>query len=207
MSISYSLYKIIPSRKIRTIILNHLRYKQGGATSSLLREIFYKEHGIICGYGSYGGCFDYSNIPNNVIFGNYCSIASGVKIFRTNHPINLFTTHPMFYNPIFGYVKDDKLIRPQLTVGHDVWIGANVIITPGCKKIGNGAIIGAGSIITKDVDAYSIVVGNPGIEKKKRFNSAQIEFLENSKWWNLNMAELAKEFNNLSNKINELARR
>jgi acetyltransferase-like isoleucine patch superfamily enzyme len=60
-----------------------------------------------------------------------------------------------------GYVKRDMLDRPKLYIGHDVWIGANVIILPGCYKIGNGAIIGAGSIVTKDVPPYAIVAGNP----------------------------------------------
>ena len=70
--------------------------------SPFLRKIFRAEYNIVIGYGTYGGCFDLKYIPPKTIFGNYCSIAQDVKIFRANHSINSFTTHPILYNPLMG---------------------------------------------------------------------------------------------------------
>ncbi len=185
MSIGYILYKFLPSLFLKRRVLNILKNKKMGSTSSLLREIFKKDYGITIGYGTYG-CFNTSNIPSGVVFGNYCSIADGVKIFRANHPTDFFTTHPLFYNPIMGMQKKDNLNRPNLIIGNDVWIGANAIILPSVKKIGNGAVIGAGSIVTKDIPAYTIIAGNPAKEVRKRFNINQVNYIESTHWWEFN---------------------
>lgn len=95
-------------------------------------------------------------------------------------------------NPIVGYVKEDMLERPSLTIGHDVWIGERAIILPSVTSIGNGAIIGAGSIVTKDVEPYSIVAGNPAKKIGKRFEDKVIHRLEESEWWLLKKDELIK---------------
>lgn len=71
----------------------------------------------------------------------------------------------------------------QCQIGHDVWIATNVVILRNIK-IGNGAVIGAGAIVTKDVEPYSIVVGVPGKVVKKRFDNKTIEALEEIQWWN-----------------------
>lgn len=206
MSILYSIYHKIPSLGGgKKLIINKLTRNKAGCESKLLREIYSKDYGIEIGYGTYGGCFNINNIPRGVIFGNYCSIADGVKIFRANHPLNSFTSHPMFYNPVMGVVKTDQLSRPPLYIGHDVWIGANAIILPSVKTIGNGAVIGAGSVVTKDVEPYSIVVGNPARLKKMRFNTQQIDYLESIKWWEMDMAGLAQQYNTIQNKLNNLS--
>ena len=204
MSTLYHIYNNTPSNRLKTLIINLLKRRDGGAKSELLREIYSRDFGIKIGYGSYGGCFDYKNIPSGVSFGNYCSIADGVKIFRANHPLTFFTSHPLFYNPIMGYVNSDRLTRLPLSIGHDVWIGANAIILPTCHKIGNGAVIGAASIVTKDVPPYSIVAGNPAKQIKFRFNTNQIKYLENIKWWEKSMPELASLGYTIQNNLIEL---
>lgn len=197
LMLSY-LYRHIENKYIRRILHCLIANSDGGlAFSERIRNLYAEMHGIIIGYGTYGGCFDLDNIPSNVIFGNYCSVASHVRIFRANHPVNRFSTHPILYNPIMGVVEEDMLERPTLEIGHDVWIGANVLILPGVLRIGNGAVIGAGSVVTKDVGAYEIVVGNPAHIIRKRFNDKQIEMLEKSEWWMLDKQSLA-------NKIEEL---
>ena len=99
------------------------------------------------------------------------------------------TMSPYFYNPSFGLdVQDVK--RFSLSVGHDVWIGCGVIITCGCHSIGNGAVIGAGSVVTKDVAPYSVVAGVPAKKIRMRFDEATINILEKSKWWALDPHEL-----------------
>lgn len=189
--------------KIKEKVYRRRIRKEGGeAFSSYIRKYYKNKYNIIIGYGTYGGCFNPKNIPPNTIWGNYCSIAQDVKVFRANHPISQFTMHPLLYNPIMGYVQIDQLERPQLIVGHDVWIGANAIILPSVKTIGNGAVIGAGSVVTKDVKAYTVVAGNPAKQIKDRFSPSIVEKLEESKWWDLDKESLIKnidKFHNITN--------
>ena len=72
-----------------------------------------------------------------------------------------------------------------MKIGNDVWIGSEVVILAKCHHIGNGAVVGAGSIVTCDIPAYAIVVGNPAKVIKYRFDSDTCELLEKSKWWDL----------------------
>ena len=105
----------------------------------------------------------------------------------------IFSTSAIFYNKSFGYdVKDVK--RHDLIIEDDVWIGLNVCITCGCKRIGRGAIIGAGSVVTKDVEPYTIVGGVPAKVIRKRFDDDRIAQLEASKWWKKDPKQLIKEF-------------
>jgi acetyltransferase-like isoleucine patch superfamily enzyme len=175
----------------------------GGTMYSVgLREVYKKKYGIIIGYGSYGGCFSTKNVPKDVTFGNYCSIAQNIRIFRANHPATAFTTHPLLYNSVAGYVEKDMLDRLPLTIGHDVWIGEWVTILPSVKKIGNGAIIGAGSVVTKDVPAYTIVAGNPAKAIRMRFSEEIIEKLEATQWWNWDKEELINNMGSLESIVN-----
>ena len=95
------------------------------------------------------------------------------------------------------YVAKDMLERPPLEIGHDVWIGANAIILPGVSRIGNGAVIGAGSVVTKDVGPYEIVAGNPARAIRMRFDERQIAALESSRRWELDRHELADRIGEL----------
>jgi acetyltransferase-like isoleucine patch superfamily enzyme len=180
------LFKLLHKTFLRRVLLNRIAASEKGwAFSPTIRKIFQQYYGIKVGYGSYGGCFEPANIPSGTEFGNYCSIASGVRIFRANHPAEQFTTHPLLYNPTMGWVGHDMLERPPLEIGHDVWIGSNAIICPRVLKIGNGAIIGAGSVVTKDVPPYTILAGNPAKIIRKRFSDDIVIKLEMSKWWEL----------------------
>jgi acetyltransferase-like isoleucine patch superfamily enzyme len=143
-----------------------------------------------------------------MVIGNYCSFATGVQFIPDNHPIQDVSTHPFFHRPEFGFVKKEKDNKSDLTiVGHDVWIGKNAIILPNCKKIGNGAIIGAGAVVTHDVEPYSIVAGNPAKLIRKRFDDNEIELLEKSKWYELSPSKLRdsiKYKNNISKFVESL---
>ena len=132
--------------------------------------------------------------------GRFCSIANDVAIGVGAHPSHTFAiTHPSFYYDTTSelaytyHCNADNLYEPfqyvdsqkQFTVklGNDVWIGCNCVIMSGVT-IGNGAIIAAGSIVTKDVAPYSIVGGIPARLIKNRFTEDQISFLEKYQWWN-----------------------
>lgn len=93
------------------------------------------------------------------------------------------STHPLFCNPALGAVKKDKVERKTLTIGNDVWIGYGVTILNGCTSIGNGAVIGAGSVVTKNIDAYGIYAGNPARLIHYRFPKQIQDELEKSKWY------------------------
>jgi acetyltransferase-like isoleucine patch superfamily enzyme len=77
-----------------------------------------------------------------------------------------------------------------LSIGNDVWIGQNAIILPSVARIGDGAVIGAGAVVTKDVEPYSIVVGNPARLLRYRFSQETIVKLQESRWWEKSVGEL-----------------
>lgn len=124
---------------------------------------------------------------SKLIIGSFCSIASETKIFLGgNHRTDIFTTFP--FGHIFEdvFIMNNKLDHPlsngDVVIGNDVWIGYNSTIMSGIK-IGDGAVIAAGSVVTKDVDPYTIVGGNPAKLIKKRFDDKIIDVLLNLKWW------------------------
>ena len=127
--------------------------------------------------------------------GSFCSIANNVTIGAGKHPLNFVSTSPVFYSE--GNIlkkcfsKIDFREYEKTTIGNDVWIGSNAFIKGGVK-IGHGTVIGAHAVVTKDIEPYSIVVGNPARVVRKRFDDATIEKLLELKWWDYS-DELLKE--------------
>jgi acetyltransferase-like isoleucine patch superfamily enzyme len=149
--------------------------------------------------GSEIGAFSYvsdnSTILNTKV-GKFCSIAAHLNIGLAEHPIYTISTSPIFYSKtnFFGVnlVEETKFQEfKKSEIGNDVWIGFNVFIKAGIK-IGNGSIIAAGSIVTKDVEPYSIVGGNPARFIRYRFSPEVINFLEELHWWDLDFAQIIK---------------
>lgn len=193
------LYKKFTNRYIRSYLATAICKREGGqAYSHTLRELYREIYRIDVGYGSYGGCFNQGYIRPNVKFGNYCSIATEVKVFRANHPVDWFTTHPITYDKNMG-ARETTLEYKPIEIGHGVWIGSGAIILPSVNHIGNGAIIGAGSIVTKDVPPYGIAAGNPAKLIRKRFSEDIIKKLEETEWWLLPKEKLVDEFDRLNN--------
>ena len=114
--------------------------------------------------------------------GRYCSIARGVIRLGANHPLERPSLHPYFYNPSLGYCRDD-VERVALTIGHGAWVGFNSLILPSCRCIGNGAVVGAGTVLTHDVEPYAVVAGNPDRVIRRRFDIETIARIEESRWW------------------------
>src|ERR1700751_6232128 len=93
------IYFWVPDKLKGTILSFILKYEGGEMYSPTIRTIFKRRFDITVGYGSYGGCFRPSNkIQRGVSIGNYCSISSEIRIYRSNHPKEKFTTHPLLYN-------------------------------------------------------------------------------------------------------------
>lgn len=124
--------------------------------------------------------------------GKFCSISWNVTIGATSHPLDRLSTHAFSYRKQFGIVDNDiEIKKEKVIIGNDVWIGCDVVIMPGVN-VGDGAVIGAGSIVTKDVPPYSIIVGNPGKKIRNRFSEEIIESLKEIQWWNFTESELKK---------------
>jgi len=116
--------------------------------------------------------------------GKFCAISWNCTVNAVKHPIENLSISAFPYVPaIGGFVTKRSQTYDPVVIGNDVWIGANVVIMPGiCVE--DGAVIGAGSIVTKDVPPYTIVCGNPAKEIKKRFDYITINDLLQIKWWN-----------------------
>ena len=129
-----------------------------------------------------------SNKIQNAVIGKFCSIGPEVLIGLGIHPTNLKSTYPGFYtNP--EYYRVEKLYNfdgeeyKKVEIGNDVWIGARATILDGVK-VGDGAIIATGAVVTKNVPPYAIVGGVPANVIKYRFDEEQIKELLEEQWWN-----------------------
>lgn len=126
----------------------------------------------------------YSKIVHSEI-GKYCAISWDTTINAISHPYNHLTVSAFPYVPYVGnFVKERKQSYQKVIIKNDVWIGANSVIMPGVT-IGNGAIIGAGAVVTKNVPDYAIVAGVPAKIIKYRFSEDIIKRLLELKWWDL----------------------
>lgn len=142
--------------------------------------------------------FNYPEFGDRLIIGKFCSIASGTKFIMgpANHRISSVTTYPFH---VFGGLWSEQTpdhisqlpFKGDTIIGNDVWFGRECVVMPGIK-IGDGAIVAAYSVVTRDVEPYSVVGGNPARFLKKRFGDELIELLLRLKWWDLEPAALAK---------------
>lgn len=130
----------------------------------------------------------YAFIGDKLIIGKFCAIAKGVEFVMNgaNHRMGSVTTYP-FNIMGGGWEKatpkmEDLPLKGDTVIGNDVWIGQNVTVLPGVH-VGDGAIIGANSVVSKDVLPYHIVGGNPIRVIRKRFDDETIDFLLKLKWW------------------------
>ncbi len=145
--------------------------------------------------GKYSSIRDRSKAMNCVI-GNYSVIAKDCEIGLGVHPTKFLSCHSIFYkNNPWGFhpewVKPVEELDKVTYIGNDVWIGAKSIIMDGVI-IGNGAIVAAGSVVTKDVPPFAVVGGAPAKIIKYRFTQDIIDRLEDIQWWNLPDEELTK---------------
>lgn len=144
-----------------------------------------------------------SNITAQVTVGNYTSVGPHVQMHSlTEHSCiqdrGLVTTYQLH-----GYPP--PLSEEKMTIGSDVWIGRNAVLL-GNLTIGDGAIIGAFSVVAKDVPPYAVVVGNPATIKRYRFTEYQIEKLLKIQWWSWTdekVKECEEDFLNIDTFINK----
>lgn len=152
----------------------------------------------------------YPFIGDKLIIGKFCAIAKGVEFIMNgaNHRMNSATTYP--FNIMGGGWEtqapslDDLPLKGDTVVGNDVWFGQNVTVLPGVH-IGDGAIIGANSVVAKDVPPYHVAAGNPARTVRKRFDDETIAFLLDLKWWDWSAEKITANLKALcSNDISAL---
>ena len=131
---------------------------------------------------------------DKLIIGKFCQIAAGVEFVMNgaNHQMNAVSTFPFYtlegwnMNPP---AASDLPLKGDTVIGNDVWIGQNAVILPGVH-IGDGAIIGANSVVGCHVNPYTVMIGNPAKELRKRFDDELIQMLLAWKWWDKSIEEI-----------------
>jgi virginiamycin A acetyltransferase len=179
-----------------------------------LKNIITNPNIIVGDYTYYDDFQDVNNFEKNVkylfdftgdklIIGKFCMIASGVTFIMNgaNHLTDAISAYPF---AIFGkgweHAMDGKKYpnKGDTVIGNDVWIGYNATIMAGVK-IGDGAIVASKSVVTKDVEPYSIVGGNPAKEIRKRFPGSTIQRLLKLKWWDWDIEKITKNLQHITN--------
>jgi virginiamycin A acetyltransferase len=136
-------------------------------------------------------------IGDKLIIGKFCAISRGVKFIMNgaNHKMSGFSTYPF---EIFGQgweqiapQPDEYPFKGDTAIDNDVWIGYEAVIMPGVK-IGDGAIIAAKSVVTKDVEPYTIVGGNPARAIRQRFSNEIVAALLEIAWWNWDLEKITR---------------
>lgn len=190
-TISPLLLRLYRTKHLRRRVLALAGRLEGGQfRSATLRLILARFHDTEIGAHSYGSCFEPGQFPGGARIGRYVSMASGV-MRRLNHPLDHLIMHPYFYNERLGHVRHRTIKHAPIVISADAWIGQSVIFTESCTRVGIGAVIGAGTVVTRDVDDFEIVAGNPGRVLRKRFDPEICARILASRWWERPVEELA----------------
>lgn len=142
--------------------------------------------------GDYSYVNKYSSVENCVI-GKYCSISSGVYICPFEHNLVGVSTHPRF-----DIIENRNERRRPVHIGNDVLISLNSIILEGVT-IGDGAVVAAGAVVTRDIKPYEVVGGVPAKHIKYRFTAEEIETLKKIRWWDWDEEQIEKNKDAFSN--------
>ena len=134
-------------------------------------------------YGCPAKAFYLPTGHETVTIGNFCSIAKGVEFVFGDHALDKVSTYPLRYLLGKEPTNNDVVCRGPIIVGNDVWLGRNALIMANVQ-IGDGAVVAAGSVVTRDVPPYAVVGGVPARIIKSRFTGDQIEQLRAIAWWN-----------------------
>lgn len=164
-------------------------------------------HIVQSSLGKYSYVGNFCTIVNTSI-GSFCSVADNCIIGGASHPTDWISTSPVFHNGKNvlkkNFSRHEFIPTLETIIGNDVWIGNNCLIKSGIK-IEDGAVIGMGSVVTKDVGAYEIWAGNPARFIRMRFSDRDVVKLKMIKWWNWNediLKNNAIRFNDLNKFLN-----
>lgn len=184
---------------------NTLHPIKGVTRTVFLKNIIKSPQIIVGDYTYYDDPEDIYNFEKNVLYlfefmgdkliiGKFCQIATGVRFIMngSNHAMDGVSTYPF---KVFGDAWSDASMnvvsKGDTVIGNDVWIGNSATIMQGVT-IGDGAIIGTNSLVSKDVEPYTIVGGNPARVIRKRFDDETIDFLTNLRWWDWDVTMITR---------------
>ena len=183
--------------KSRSVTLRHLERcpdEMMVVNKNLMLEPYASVYGKNIGLHSMGA-FSYSNgaLEYGVTIGRYCSIGRNLSFFGADHFADWISTSPRFYADGFhdfdGDLSDRARRKRRVIIGNDVWIGANVTMKNDLE-IGDGAIIAANSVVTKDVPSFTIVGGVPARVIRPRFGKDLQSRIEGAQWWHYKASDL-----------------
>lgn len=154
---------------------------------------YYHNFDVLEDYASFLAPYLFALSLDRLIIGKFVQIAHGVRFITSsaNHKTSGFSTYPFANFRMTSQTTSEEIVsmfeasknRGDMVIGNDVWIGLDATIMPGIT-IGDGAIIGAKSVVTHDVEPYTVVAGNPARVIKKRFDDEIIKRLLKIQWWN-----------------------
>jgi len=184
-NIEYIISKIVKKLHFKAVKNSFVhRSSSIGQGSSFIESTM--DRNSFCGY-------DCTIVKSKI--GSFCSIASNCEIGGANHTIDWVSTSPVFninkdqIRKKYSHFEFDPM--QQTKIGNDVWIGANCLIKSGVT-IGDGAIIGMGSVVTKNVPPYTIVAGIPAKVIRNRFEESITKDLLELRWWDMEDSKLKK---------------
>lgn len=187
--------------RVRSTLLKVLVSLEGGPMVSIsLRDVLRIYHGVTVGDYSYGSLLIPGFCDRSTKIGRYVSIGPNVRRFGASHPTSSLVMHPFWYQPSYGLGGTD-VPRTACEIGDDAWIGANAVILPGCGRIGVGAVVGAGAIVTKDVPDFAIVFGNPAKVHGFRFVEDRRKSLLEENIWRRSPRDLTRRISELNSGI------
>jgi acetyltransferase-like isoleucine patch superfamily enzyme len=173
--------------------------REGGPIYSLtIREIFRRFHGVEVGLYTVGPCeANPDNYPRGTVIGRYSSLYWTARAMNRAQPPDEELLHSMGTDSAAERPTATSPDRPRLVIGNDVFIGHNAIILPTVGQIGDGAFIGAGSVVQNAVPPYAVVTGNPARVVRYRFSKEKVQELIASQWWQKSLEELSPEMEKL----------
>jgi virginiamycin A acetyltransferase len=133
----------------------------------------------------HGGCVLKGTSP--IAIGRYCAIAEGAHVVSSNHSLRYANMNVALQTRLGG--DDVRESKGPVRIGHGVWIADNAIVLSGVT-IGNGAVVAAGAVVSRDVEPFAVVAGSPASPVRKRFSDEVISALEALAWWDWSEAEL-----------------
>lgn len=173
-------------------VINHPRITVGEFT-------YYHNFDVLEDYASFIAPYLFPLSLDHLIIGKFVQIAHGVRFITSsaNHKTSGFSTYPFTNFMMTSKTTSEDIVamfeasqnKGDIVIGNDVWLGLDATIMPGIK-IGDGAIIGAKSVVTHDVEPYTVVGGNPARVIKKRFDDEVVKVLLEIQWWNWSIEKI-----------------